>query len=170
MSIISIPSDVITSIQTAFDDIFTISAKPCQVVYPGVPTSCSNCQIDPIGQKPGFTYRHGGVIPFPNGTACPLCTGTGYSAVNATASISLLIGWHPRDINLELDGVTLPFGVIKVQGYFTDLPVLMNAEFIIIQLPIQGYIEGRYRRFREPFDQNNLIKNRFFTTYLKRVG
>ena len=170
MSIITIPSDVISAVSTAWDDIFNSSKKLCRIIYPPKALACANCVVDPIGQKPGFTYRHGGPMPFPNGMACPVCTGTGYRAESAEGEIYLMIRWQPRDINLEIDGVILPFGIIKAIGYMTDLRSLMNADYILVQTPIEGYIEGKYKRFREPFDENNLIKNRFFSTYLKRIG
>lgn len=167
--IFTLDSDTKSLIQQVFDDLITELGKDCQLVYPARWTPCSNCIYDPIGNKSSNHYLTGGPIPFTNGM-CPLCNGQGRLAETVSETVHWLCEWEPKKFLTPVPNVKLrqAFSVVQTKGYFTDMPKAQRAEYMLFQLPIQGYTQYRYKLASEPGDPSNIVQGRYFIATWER--
>lgn len=154
-------------LKEGFDDLINQFGKTCRLVYPHKNVSCINCTTSPIGNKPGYTYRHGGPTWFKHGTPCPICNGEGFKAEVQTEDIKMVCHWGIRDFELGVP-IHRPYEIVKTDGFLTDLPKIRNADYCIIQVPFIGYAEQKFNLFRGPHDPHALVQDRYFSAYWKR--
>lgn len=169
--IFTISSDIKQIAQNAIDDLIDQLGKDCLLVYPPLPESCVNCIIDPIGNKSSNHWTNGGPMPFPNGSICPLCNGSGYHFEETTKPIKLLISNDPSQWFVKMPaGLQVPGGTIQTKGYVSDLPDVLQARKIIVQVSLEPMIRFTYELAGEPIDQGNIIQNRYWVAMWNRVG
>lgn len=169
--IFTLDSNIKGIIQQALDDIITELDKPCRLYYPSRWVSCDNCTLNPAGNISSNRYRHGGPVPFPSGSACPLCSGQGKRAEEQTEDINLLCSADPKKFFVPIPNlpIQVPDGILQTKGYMTDLPKILRAEFMLYQTSIDGYQKRKYRLLSEPVDSSNIIQNRYFVATWERM-
>lgn len=153
----------------ALDDMFELRMKSCRLIYPPKYVSCTSCVYDPIGKKSSNRYKTGGPLPFPNGSVCPNCGGTGKKAVSQEENIDLAIDWTPSRFVKTLDLVRLPDGAIQTKGYTRDIPKIKKCIEMIAQTSLEPIIQYRFKLLGEPVDIFNIIQNRYFYCFWERI-
>lgn len=154
----------------------------CVLVLPPKRNECPNCIVNTISGVSASRYKSGGPRPFQNGQICPWCQSKGYIESNYESSIKILIDWEPkeskdaltyynsRQSNSSVETLLFPAGIIKVQGFISDLKTMKQAVEIKINDGVatnNGY--WRYVKYGEPIPYS-LEHNDFFSCILKRVG
>ncbi len=153
------------TITQALDDIISEFGKQCRLVYLPRWQHCDNCVFDPIGQKSANRFRTGGPLPFPNGTTCPLCNGTGgHRSGEASEVVQLKVEWEPRKFWYPVPGldIRVNHSVCQSKGLVDVLPKVQQCDHMVVQLPIQGTIEARFRLLGQPIMPGNIIQGRYF--------
>lgn len=170
--IFTLEDDVVQIMEFALNDLVLYLGKNCKVVYPPKMTPCANCVFDPIGNKSKNVYLHGGPMPFPFGSICPLCEGVGGLAGEEVSEvIRVIVHWNPKKyMNVKLDNVRLNNGVISIKGHIADMPKISRMSYFIPHIEIDGYANYRFRLVSEPISQGNIVQGRFFTALLERVA
>lgn len=153
----------------ALDDMFDLRAKNCRLIYKPKMENCSNCVADPIGKKSSNRYLHGGPIPFPNGSICPLCNGTSKKAIAQEENIRLAIEWSPARFVKPLPNLVIPDGSIQTKGYVSDIPKIKRSIEMVAQTPMEPYIRYKFKLLGEPVDIFNILQNKFFYCLWERV-
>lgn len=151
-------------IQDALDDIIAEFGKNCRVVYPARWAACVNCVNDPVGRKSANRWRHGGPLQFPAGTPCPLCSGQGGHQADApTEDVRLKVEWEPLRFWVPFPGLDLraPHSVCQTKGFVWDLPRLQKADHLLVQLPVEPYVQTRMRAISSPVLPGNIIQDRY---------
>jgi hypothetical protein len=174
-NIFSLDDDTKQVISDALDDILANTnvgglGKTCKLVYPERYVSCPNCIPDTFGGKSSNRYRTGGRIPFTATQACPVCSGAGKAALEVSEEITLKCNWEPKSFirpvkNLQIN---IPYSIVETKGYMTDLPKILKATALIINLPIAPYIKQTFRLLGEPGDPSNIIQGRYFIATWER--
>jgi len=166
----TITNDIRNIAKSAIDSMINQLGKPCRIVYPPMWQPCVNCHnIGMIGGKPVSRYKHGGPLPFPNGTICPMCNSTGkYRANAATETVTLLCSWNPDNWVKNDLGLRIPGGTLGTKGYIWDMPKIRNADYIEIQV-VEGYAHWRFQLSGEPIDQGNIVQGRYFVALWERM-
>lgn len=154
----------LSTLREAFDNIMDTFEKDCTVVYPPIIEDCDNCSPPPIGGRRGHILQHGVWVP------CNYCNATGTKEVTSSETISVIVEFNPKDIRLPVDALNVPFGFIRVKSLIVDVPKILNAQYLVVAIPSQPYIEARYTRFREPIDEQAIIQARYSVSYWKRTG
>lgn len=159
-------------IQDALDDLITELGKNCVLYYTGKATPCTNCCWDPIGQSGGLIWKDGGPEPFPNGTICPMCNGKSMRYVETSESVKMLCAWEPKNFwnpipNLD---IRVPFSYVQTKGYFTDLPKINKANWMLFESAVEGLQRMKYTLLKSPGDQSNIIQGRYFIATWQQVG
>lgn len=154
----------LAAIREAEATTFATFCKACTVAYPPISVVCTNCASDTIGNKPGFTYQHGGPIPFTVGP-CPVCDGAGEKSSVTTESVDLVVEFNPRDSKVFADTIANPNSVIRVQAKMDDLPKLLNAQYLTVP-----NISGRFAMFRNAGDEQAIIQGAYCISYWKASG
>jgi hypothetical protein len=144
-------------------------AKSCLLVYPSTFVECPNCVRDPIGGKSANRPRSGAPVPFTAGQPCPVCSGKGQKEVEQTEEITLKCNWEPKTFvkvaNLD---VRVPYSLVETKGFLTDLPKILKADHLVVNLPIASYLRQKFRLEGEPGDPGNIIQGRYFTAVWRR--
>lgn len=167
----TLSADVKKIAQDAIDDLIDQLGKDCLLMYPPLPEACVNCELDPIGNKSSNHWTNGGPIPFPNGSICPLCNGSGYHFKETSKSIKLLIGNSPSEWFVKLPaGLQVPAGTIQTKGYVSDLPDVLQCRKMVVQVSLEPMIRYTYELYGEPIDQGNIVQNRYWVALWNRVG
>lgn len=167
----TLTDDIKDTIRGAVDDLIDQLGKKCRLVYPPKFTACSNCVADAIGKKPGSRWRHGGPVPFPNGSVCPLCQGAGgHHAEEKTEEITLLCQWAPSEWLLGRGGVNvrIPTGTVRTKGYRKDLEKILMAQKIVLQTAMEPYVRYYYVLDGEPVDESNIVQGRYVVCNWRR--
>lgn len=168
--ILDIPSDVLRDMQAALDDVHDLKVKPCRLIYPPRLTACS-CVVDPIGKKPYGYGLHGGPLPTPNLTNCPMCGGTGKKQTEQSEVIDLAVNWHPSQYQKIGDQtIRLPAGSILTKGYINLLPKVVRAQELIVNIDLEGYIKYRYKLYGEPIDPYSIFRSHYFMAFWERIA
>ena len=169
--IFTLTPDIKKIAQDAIDDLIDQLGKDCLLVYSSVKADCPNCLYDPITKRSTGRYKLGGPRPFPNGQICPVCRGTGQLESESTEIIRMLCQWNPaRFTSLSDATIQIPNSIVQTKGYIWDLPKILRARTIILQLPIEPYIRYRFQLWGEPIDSSNIIQSRYFVATWKRMG
>lgn len=159
-------------VRDALDDLITEFGKVCRLVYPGKMTACGNCTYDNIGKKSSNHWRSGGPIPFAHGTTCPLCAGVGRHYSEVTEDITLLCEWDQKKFVSPIPGLDIrsPYSLLQTKGFLSDIPKVMRADHLILQVPIEGLVRKRFRRLGEPGDASNIVQGRYFVCLWEQSG
>ncbi len=173
--IFTLDADTKSVIQDVLDD-FLINvkdgglAKTCLIVYPPKVVRCVNCVYDPTTNRSSNRPRSGCPQPFAMGGTCPLCSGKGMREDAVTEEISLKCTWEfkkftnpPADIKIRV-----PNSLVETKGYITDLPKLLKAQHIVVNLPIAPFLRQEYTLYGEPGDPSNMVPGRYFYAVWER--
>lgn len=173
-NIFSIDADTKQVIQDALDDLLANTAdgglgKTCQLVYPPRQVRCGNCIFDPTNNRSSNRPRSGGPVPFAVGASCPLCSGRGMKEEEATENITLKCNWEFKKFasSIPID-LRIPNAVVQVKGYLTDIPKLLRAQYVVINLPFVPYARQSFVLLGEPADESNIVQSRYFSALLRR--
>ena len=167
----TLSADVKKIAQDAIDDLIDQLGKDCLLLYPPLPEFCVNCELDPIGNKSSNHWTNGGPMPFPNGSICPMCNGSGYHFKESTKSIKLLIANSPSEWFVKIPaGIQMPAGTIQTKGYVTDLPDVLQCRKLIVQISLEPLVRYVYELKGEPIDQGNIVQGRYWVGLWNRVG
>ena len=149
------------------DDALTVS---CTLDY-GVTRyeSCVNCLYDPIGQKSSNRFQHGGPVPFPFGTICPLCSGGGKRPITSSENVNLAVIFEPRQFLEMSTPVNTADGYIQTLARRIMTPKLQRAKEIIVSTDSSGFFSHRYQRVSEPLPIG-LGNNEFVLCTWRRAG
>lgn len=162
-------------IQDALDSFLAPQAEgglgvPCLVSYPPKTVRCDNCVFDPVNNRSSNRPASGAPVPFAVGSSCPLCSGRGLKASVVTEQLTLKTEWEfkkfinpPGDLRLRL-----PHSVVEVKGFMTDLPKLLKAEFLIVNVPIAPFMRQEFTLLGEPGNKSNMVPGRYFVSYWER--
>ncbi len=159
-------------ITNALDDLITELGKDCRVVYPTKNVPCGNCVWDSVNQVGGLIWKTGGLIPFPNGTACPNCNGRGMKAQEYSEVLQFLCAWEPKQFYYPIPNLPIrsPGGFVQIKGYLTDLPKIIKCDHIVFEIAIEGITRQKYKLWGEAGDRSNIIQKRYFTATFERVS
>jgi hypothetical protein len=149
-------------VRDAFDDVLAEFGKPCLLVYPPRWKNCVNCVLTP-GAPTSNRWKTGGPMPFPNGSACPMCNGEGRRAEEVTEQITLLCAWEPRSFFYPVPGIELraPYSVLQTKCFMSDAPKLMRADHLVFQVPVEGVARKKFKLEGAPGDASNIIQSRY---------
>lgn len=159
--------------QQGFDDLINVLGKKCLLVFPGVTNPCVNCVYDSVGQKSSNHFAHGGPLPFPNGTACPMCNGEGMRQDKPTKEVKLLLLFEPKvyvDPSDNRLNIRIPDAILETRGRIEDWPDVEQCEYLIAQSDIQGYGPRKFKLASEPSDDNNISQGRYFVARWERTN
>lgn len=155
--------------QDGIDDLIDQLGKDCLLVYPSVQEDCPNCVFDPTTGRSSGVYKTGGPRPFPRGSICPVCRGKGTIDSDHTDVIRLLCTWNPKQFVMLAGNIERPYSVLQTKGYMTDVPKIIQARRLIVQLPIEPYVRATFELMSEPIDPGNIIQGRYFIALWKQI-
>lgn len=145
-------------------------AKEHRLYFPSKMIPCSHLLLPASSTAASNAGLHGGPLP----TICALCGGTGKVAQEVTETIMLEVDYSPRNtpkvVQVDAPSVKLPWDLVLVKGYLTDLPKLQQCSEIQLNLPTFPITSGRYKLSGDGLDCFNIIKNRHFLAILVRLS
>ncbi len=169
--IFTLTSDMVQTIQDATDDLINQLGKLCRLIYPPNVSDCPNCIFDDTTGRSSNRYNGTGPQPFPDGTICPVCNGTGHVSTQVTKDITLLCDWEPKGLYLIAEGnIITPNSYLETTGYMSDVSDIMQAGKMLMELPIVPVISATFDLFSDPVDENAIIQGRYFSCIWKRTG
>lgn len=170
--IFTLSNDVKAIAQQAIDDLIDQLGKDCRLIYPPRMVPCANCVFDPVGKKSSNHWLNGGPVPFPGGTACPLCDGKGLRAEEVFETVRLLVAWNPKNwfIKQMPPNLQVADGVIQTKGFLSDAPKMLQAREMIVETPIEAFRRYRFVLAGEPVDASNIIQGRYVVMSWRRQG
>lgn len=139
--------------------------KTCLVVYPPKKVRCDNCVYDAQNNRSSNRPRHGAPVPFAAGSTCPLCNGRGLKEEEVTEEMTLKCNWEAKKFARPVPGIELrvPYSVVETKGFLKDLPKLLKASYIVVNLPLAPFLRQKFRLLGQPGDGGNIIQGRYFT-------
>ncbi len=172
-----LPSDSMEFAKGMFDDMLNDwSGKRCRLVYKITEQVCPNCIINPRTQESTNRYKTGGPIPFPNGQICPVCDGRGRIASTGLSDIiKMSIDWSPKAwLNTSIganapDKVRLPGGLVTTRGFLSDLPKILQADYVLLDIDSQ-YLTNQFKLYGEPIVPGATVKYAYFMAIWQRAG
>lgn len=174
--IFSIDAGVRQVVQDALDDLLLPAeegglGKHCLLVYPPRYVTC-DCQRDAVGNKPSARGPNGAPAPFPYLKGCPACNGEGRKATQATEDVVLKCAWDARKFSLPVPNLQarLPYSVVQTKGYLSDVPKLMKADHILINLPIAPFLRQTFKMVGTPGDPSNIVQARYCFALWEQVN
>jgi hypothetical protein len=94
---------------------------------------CDNCVIDPIYKKSTGKYNGTGLMPFSDGSVCPVCNGDGYSTPNSEEYCYMAVLTSEKSwVDIGLDPVKIPAGSVQTIAVATLSQKIKNAYSITI--------------------------------------
>jgi hypothetical protein len=145
--------------------------KTCRLVYPPKLTPCLNCIYDSVANRSSNRPVSGAPQPFPPGTLCPMCSGKGMNSQEQSEEITLKCNWEPRNfLKPSSVDIRLPYSVVEVKGYMSDLPKILKCDHLILNLPVEPYIRQKFRLMGEPGDPSNIVPGRYFVAFFERLA
>lgn len=168
--IFTLTADIKAIASDAIDDLIDQLGKQCRLIYSAVKTDCPNCLLDVQSNKSTGLYKSGGPRPFPARGICPVCRGAGKIDSTSTDSVTMLCTWNPRDFYKYVGNVELPHSFVQTKGYMKDLPKILRARRMVLEVPIEPYIRYTFELSGEPIDPGNIIQGRYFLALWKRMG
>jgi hypothetical protein len=145
--------------------------KYCRLVYPARVTPCSNCVIDPIGKKSANRPRSGAPVPFSAGQPCPVCSGQGTIASEASETLVFGLTWEPKKFVLPAPAaldLRTPNAACQVKGFLKDAPKLMKANYVVLDTQTEGVLRQKFKLAGEPGSPGNIVQGRYFYALLGR--
>lgn len=144
---------------------------PCKVRYSGQSNtiSCNNCIFDQISHVSANIYNNLGPNPFPDGSICPVCVGTGISTVDTVSEILYLACIFDSKywLNYSSKSINIPNGMVQTLCHSNLLTKIRNAQDIIMDTNISDYGNYTYERAGDP-EPVGLGDNRYIITMWKR--
>jgi len=144
--------------------------QTCTVTYPPKQVRCDNCVFDPTSNRSSNRPSSGAPVPFQAGSTCPLCSGRGLKESAATEDLTLKVNWEfkkfvrpPADLKLRQ-----PHSVCEVKSFMVDLPKLLKADSLLINLDTQGVIRHSFVLMGEPGDPSSMVPGRYALSYWER--
>jgi len=165
---IKIPSDIVDTIEESLNDLLDQLGKNCRLYYPPTFTECTNCNFDPIGNKSSNVYKHGGPVPF-HAIDCPMCNGQGKKPTENYVDITMTANVKARPFGLAAN-VRYPDGLVETRGYITDLPSVLQSDYMICSTLIEPYRRYRYKLYGEPIDPFSIVPGKYFIALWQRSG
>ena len=158
-------------IADAFDTLIELFGRECKLILDGVPQPCPNCTFDRYAGRSTGQYNGSGPMPFDR-PPCPVCQGTGSDP--ATTETTVL---RKFTIQRDLDpntiypagAMTRPVTLAKIKGYASDLPLIEQAKYIILDHANATYLNEKYVFASEPSRRGNIVQGRYFICYLERA-
>ena len=130
----------------------------------------NNCIFDPVNNRSANRPLSGAPVPFAPGGTCPLCSGRGVQEVAVTEDITLKVNWEfkkfvapPGDLK-----VRVPHSVVEVKSFLSDVPKLLKAQYLIVNLPIAPYLRQEFVLMGEPGDPSSMVPGRYAVSYWQR--
>lgn len=151
------------------DDLIDQLGKDCLLIYPALKDDCPNCIYDSSTGRSSGRYKSGGPRPFPTGTICPVCRGSGTIESTITDTVKLLCQWNPKQFTMLAGNIERPNSVVQTKGYMTDLPKIVRARRMIIEIPVEPYIKATFELIGNPIDPGNIIQGRYFIALWKQL-
>lgn len=145
---------------------------PCKIFYFGVRTECTNCEINLATGKSSGVYKTGGPLPFNNGL-CPHCGGDGFVNDRPEDTIYCCVSFNYKEWKDLGFSVLTPEGYCVTMSTIDTLPKIKNAEEIIINTGMEGYVRHRFIRQGEPNNIGCCLTDddtAFIATLWKRAG
>jgi hypothetical protein len=175
--IINIDQELLQTAVDAFDDMIDTFGKNCKLIYKSKETICPNCIVDPKTGRSTGRPKPNPIIPFTVGTTCPICDGRGkLVGTEGYSIVKMSINWNPREwITMwpqaaNADSIVrLAGGVATSRGYITDLPKILRADSVVLDID-NNFMNNHFVLSGEPISPGNIVKNRYFTALWKRAG
>lgn len=145
--------------------------QTCLLVYPPKLTPCENCVYDPVTNRSSNRPRSGAPVPFLPGASCPMCGGRGKNEEEVSEPITLKCDWDPKkfDRPLSVLDVKVPHAVVQTKGYLADMPKLLKASHLIVNLPIAPYVRQKFVLDGQPGSPGNIIQARYCVAVWKQA-
>lgn len=167
----TITQDIRDLAQGAIDSMINQLGKPCKLVYEPTKTPCTNCYLDTTTNMSSGHYNGTGPTPFTRGK-CPVCSGVGYlpDEVEHFDVVTMTVIWKPKLYKYFAPNASVPDSLIILKGYVTDLPKVLQAQYVIPDYENQIYQSSRYVKYEAPLPQGSIVKNRYFRSFWQRFG
>lgn len=103
-------------------------------------------------------------MPFASGTSCPLCQGQGQRADEVAEVVRFKVEWEPRKFWYLVPNLNIrsAHSVCQTKGYMADLPKVNQCDHMIVQLPIEGFIQAKFHLIGAPISPGNIIQGRYW--------
>ena len=170
--IFEITSDIKKIAQDAIDDLIDQMGKNVRLIYTPKFEACSCNSATNPGSKPSTYVRHGGPVPVSNMGICPLCNGTNKRQTEQSTIIKLLCTWEVKDFTEPFKGIAVqqPNSYLQSKFYLSDLPKILQAIEMVMQIDLEGYIQHRFRLKGKPIDSSNIFQNRYGLCLWEQIG
>lgn len=158
-------------ISDGFDTMIQVLGKECKLILDGEKTQCPNCFFDSAAMRSADRYNGEGPRPFTK-PPCPVCQGTGYDPTTLVREelLTLSIRRNLKPNHVYTPGtLTRPVTLARIKGFATDLPLVLQARFFILDHANAIYMNERYKPISEPSLTGNIVNSRYFIRYLERV-
>lgn len=157
-------SDNIAALKEVLVSMTNSFGKTCKIYYHPILVDCDSC-TDTIGNKTTNTWSGGGPVPLP----CDMCNGSGKKPQFVTENIKIVIDWSPKEYSRNISNINLDFAVIKCRIMLYDLPKVLAANEIEVDLPSGNYQKGFYRLMSNTPDTGGILSQSYSFLFLKRV-
>ena len=154
----SVPSGLFNYYASLMDGVINFASVPCTLIFPDKKIQCENCILDNNLGVSSNQYRPGGPYPFTIGI-CSFCGGKGFTNQETTQTLSLIVYHNPKqfeNVNVRLE---IPKGSIQIKTYYTNVPLLRQAQRLRVSQDIEGIYPLTYEKLTEP--EPNGFSNRF---------
>lgn len=157
--------------QLTFDAVSTMIhqlGKDCNLVFDSLENQCPNCFYDSVNDKSSGVYNGTGPVVFTR-PPCPVCRGKGtVVSTPVEQTVKFLIDWQPRTWQFSQPNVTMPQGLMQTKGFIEDLPLVIQAKYLIVDPTHALYENNRFIKWGEPVPTGNISPNKFFTCLWQR--
>jgi len=150
-------------------DLLVALGKPVRLVYSGDEEPCSGCGIDTVSaQNPNVGPP--GRYPVAN-RDCLQCGGTGFRRTEVTETINASINWNPRTFQIMPQNMEIrkAGGICELKTVIGLLPKLMKCEYAIVNVPMENYIQYKFKLDSEILDTSNITPEKICFSICKRV-
>jgi hypothetical protein len=168
-TLVNIDEGIRSVVRQALDDLLLPNdegglGKRCLLVYPPVPEPCDN--------RSSNHARSGAPVPFPPGSSCPCCSGSGFRAREASEEVVLKCNWKPKTFALPVPRLEarVPYSLVETKGYLVDLPKVLRAQHMVLAIPVEPYVRQRFRLAGQPGDKSNIVPGRYFVALWEQVS
>lgn len=157
-------------IMDGFDTMIVVLGKDCKLILDGDKSPCPNCYFDAVSMRSSGVYNGTGPRSFGE-PPCPVCRGTGYdpNTLIREEIIKFSIRRNLKPSQVYPPGtLTRPVTLARIKGFATDLPIVLQAKYIILDYVNAKYMNERYKPISEPSLTGNIVDSRYFIRYLER--
>lgn len=157
-------------VRDGIDTMIEELGRPCKIYIEGIKQQCPNCNFDQIQGRSSGIYNGTGPKPF-SSPPCPVCKGTGYDPTTNYQTVikTFSIKRNLKQQELVAAGITdIPQDVIRIKGYVSDVPPLLQMKYMIIDYLNTDFIEEKCVKLSNPSPTGSIVPGRYFIMYLKR--